>query len=293
MTMIIGTRGSELALAQARWASAELASHGIDNRLRIIKTKGDLVQDRFDKMEGKGFFTRELEIALSEGSIDLAVHSLKDLPTTMPEGLALAAITKRESPFDVLVSQQPFRHSENGWPGLNGLTVGTSSNRRVCCLREHFPKAGFVPIRGNVPTRLKKLARGDADVLVLARAGLNRLALDLGSFHVFEARPPLMVPAPGQGALGIQTREGEPRDLSFLNHDRSARCVNAERTILHALEGGCQLPLGVLIRPTGDERFELHLFRGDVDPGPKPDSFSLTGPTPESLVTLALKRLGR
>jgi len=281
----IGTRGSKLALAQAHWAAGELSARGIENQIRIIKTKGDLVQDRFDKMEGKGFFTREIEEALRQGEIDLAVHSLKDLPTDSPEGLEIKAIPRREDPYDVLISKAPLALAAGGWPDLATLTVGTSSNRRVICLKTHFPDARFVPIRGNVPTRIGKMERGEADVVVLARAGLNRLGLTEGALHWYPAGPPLMVPAPGQGALALQCRAGEALDLGFMNHATTRACVEAERAILAALQGGCQLPLGALIRPAGGA-YQLDLMLGSGDE--QLLNFSLRGQSPRALARNAI-----
>jgi len=288
----IGSRGSALALAQANWAAAQIRSRGLECEVRIIKTKGDVVMDRFDKIEGKGFFTKEIEDALGSGEIDLAVHSLKDLPTVSPEGLMIRAIPEREDPMDVLIAPKPLPIREDGLPDLNGLVIGTSSNRRVQALASLYPESGFEPIRGNVPTRIGKTVGGEVDVVVLARAGINRLAdeLDLEGFFVWDAFPPLLTPAPGQGALAMQTREVFDADISFLHHERTARCVNAERRILHALEGGCQLPLGVLIRPEEGGEWRIDLFRGFLDDTP-PVRLSRNGATPEALAEQALSEL--
>ncbi len=287
--IVIGSRGSRLALAQAEWTAAKLRAHGLECELNIIKTKGDVVMERFDKIEGKGFFTKEIEDALTAGAIDLAVHSLKDLPTASPPGLAIRAIPERESPYDALIAKTPLPKDASGAPDLAGMTVGTSSNRRVQALAALCPEARFKPIRGNVPTRLAKMADGEVDAVVLARAGLNRLGLNLDGFHTIEARPPMMTPAPGQGALALQTRDGFDEDISFLHHEPTARCVHAERRILAALEGGCQLPLGALIQSDGDG-FRLDLFRGFAD-GREPTRLELQGPAPESLADQAIAAL--
>lgn len=288
--MVIGTRGSDLALAQANYVSDVLHRHGQANRLKILTTKGDVVQDRFDKMEGKGFFTKEIEDALAAGEIDLAVHSLKDLPTEDPAGLRVAAITQREDPFDVLVSVRPLKRNDQGLPILDGLRIGTSSNRRVAAIRRLNPDAAFVPIRGNVPTRIDKARRGEVDVAVLAQAGINRLNHSDPGLYFTPALPPLMVPAPGQGALALQVRDADRPDLCMFHHGETARCVEAERSILAALEGGCQLPLGVLIRSAGS-LYALDLFLGTLREGHHTLSFSLTGESPESLATEALARI--
>lgn len=289
--VVIGTRGSKLALVQAHWVSGELSKNGLENRIEIIKTKGDVIHDRFDKIEGKGFFTREIEDALASGKIDLAVHSFKDLPTASPEGLVNVAITEREDPYDILVSTKPFKFLDNGFPDLSGQSIGTSSNRRVAGLKHHFEDTEYVPIRGNVPTRLEKLKRGDADTIVLACAGINRLSLAMDDFYTYRAIPPLLVPAPAQGALAIQVREGYECDFSFLHHTMTDRCTAGERRILAALEGGCQLPLGVLLRERGDNVFHLELFLGKSTRYAQDVHLSLNGSSPESLTEEALGHL--
>jgi len=290
--IVIGTRGSRLALAQANWVSSTLASGGVENRVQVIETKGDVVQDRFDKMEGKGFFTGEIEAALHRGDIDLAVHCLKDLPTSSPEGLKIAAIPEREDPLDVIVSANTLEKKENGLPNLDELRIGTSSNRRVFGLKHHYPSATFVPIRGNVPTRIQKMIDGQADVVILAAAGLNRLAMDLTALNIYAAPPPLLVPAPGQGALALQTRSDSELDLSAFHHEETARCVGQERRVLAELEGGCQLPLGVLIR-RNEDRYHLDLFLGNLASGFAGKSearmfISFEGASPEALTEEAL-----
>lgn len=289
MKTTIGTRGSRLALVQAHATADALGKLGMDPEIRIIKTKGDVVQDRFDKMEGKGFFTKEIEDALLHGDIDLAVHCLKDLPTSMTPGLAVGAIPEREDPHDVLISAKPLTFLE-GQPQLNGLRVGTSSNRRVAGLRSYSPLAEFLPIRGNVPRRVEKMASGEVDVVVLAQAGLNRLGLSLDGLHAYRLSPEHLVPAPGQGALALQVREGSTLDLSALHHRETARCVEGERRVLAHLDGGCQLPLGVLLQPK-DDGYRLQLFLGrDLGAG-GPLRMDFRGASPEALVDQALERL--
>ncbi len=247
--MKIGTRGSRLALWQAHFVQAELKKHGIDSELEIIKTQGDRVQHLgFDKLEGKGFFTKEIEDALLEGRIDCAVHSLKDLPTNQPEGLVLAALSYRASVEDVVlihkdraVPGQPFRLQE-------GATIGTSSNRRKAILHDLHPGLVPVDIRGNVPTRMKKALSGELDAVVLAAAGLERLDLDLSGLEVIRPSPREFVPAPGQGVMAVQTREDDidrRRKLSLLHHPVVGECTNVERTVLNLMQGGCSMPLGV------------------------------------------------
>ncbi len=286
--IVIGTRGSKLALVQAEWVSSQLEQRGLANRISILKTKGDLVQDRFDKMEGKGFFTKEIEDALLAGEIDLAVHCLKDLPTQDTPGLRISAIPEREDPFDVLVSAQKIPLNPAGYPELNDLNIGTSSNRRVASLAAHSPRAHFEPIRGNVPTRIAKMERGDVQAVVLAKAGLNRLNLDLSHLQVINLRPPYMIPAPGQGALALQVREEGAPDLSFLHHPPSAICVAAERRVLRALEGGCQLPLGTYVSQH-EHHFHLQLFLAKK--GKAPLHLHLEGVSAEALADEALQQI--
>ena len=290
--IVIGTRGSKLALAQAHWVSDELSARGMANEIRILKTKGDIVQDRFDKIEGKGFFTKEIEDALLAGTIDLAVHCLKDLPTEETAGLTIAAITERENPYDVLVGAKLIAQKENGAPILNGLVIGTSSNRRVQGLAANNLKARFVPLRGNVPTRITKMEEGLADAIVLAKAGVNRLGLDLSHLHVVDCPPPILVPAPGQGALALQTRSTATMDLSHFHHQLTADCVAAERRVLNALQGGCQLPLGVLVLPAA-AGFTMELFLGSVDGNAEPLTLSLSGSNPMDMAEEALAEIKR
>lgn len=245
----IGTRGSRLALWQAHFVQAELAKHGLESRLEVIKTQGDRVQHLgFDKLEGKGFFTKEIEDALLAGQIDCAVHSLKDLPTNQPGGLVLAALSYRAAVGDTIlvhpdrvVKGKPFGLGDNA-------TIGTSSNRRKAILRDLHPGLLTVDIRGNVPTRMKKALTGELDAVVLAAAGLERLDLDLSALHVVRPSPREFVPAPGQGVMAVQTREEDidmRKKLSLLHHPVVGECTNVERTVLNLMEGGCSMPLGV------------------------------------------------
>lgn len=238
MTLVIGSRGSQLALWQANHIASRLAGRGIETRIEIIKTTGDHLQTAsLVQAGGKGLFTKEIEEALLNGSIDVAVHSLKDLPTENPPGLAIAAVPEREDPRDALVGSRLDALRE-------GARVGTSSERRGAQLRAL--RAGLIvePIRGNVDTRLRKQKQGEFDAIVLAGAGLRRLGLEREIAQILE--PHEMCPAPGQGALAVQTRaEGEAREiLSGLNHFPTHQAVRCERTLLAILGGGCQLPVG-------------------------------------------------
>jgi len=251
--VVIGSRGSELALAQSRHMAACLSAIAPDVEvvIEIITTKGDKITDiPLAKIGGKGLFTKELETALLDGSVDLAVHSLKDLPTVLPEGLALAAVPLREDPRDALISARG-----ETWSALpQGARVGTSSLRRKVQLLAVRPDLQIVDLRGNVPTRLKKLHAEGLDAIVLACAGLIRLGL---ADHITQALPPeVMLSAVGQGALGLETRADDAPLLALLArlHDVATFAeVSAERALLRALGGGCQTPVAAVGRAVGDE----------------------------------------
>ena len=256
-TLRLGTRGSLLALAQSKWTASALESNGASEiSLEIIRTVGDDHLDRpIHEISGKGLFTRELDEALLSERIELAVHSLKDLPTVLPEGLCIAATPSRVDPRDVLVG--PEGTSTTLASLKKGAVVGTSSLRRVALLnafrRDVTPRA----IRGNVDTRLRKLDDGEFDAIILAGAGLTRLGLARRANEWLERTA--WLPAPGQGALGImaRTEDAETRQLvGALNDPDTFAAVTAERTFLEALGGGCQVPIGALGVPY-DERLRL------------------------------------
>jgi hydroxymethylbilane synthase len=269
-TLRLGTRGSDLALWQAR-----RVAHLVDDRLgltceiEIITTRGDRIQDvAFRKMEGKGFFTKELQDALLENRIDLVVHSLKDLPTDEPDGLEIAAIPERADPADMVLALperiEPTHADPLGLPA--GTILGTSSLRRAAQALVCNPGIEVRALRGNVPTRVRKLQEGDYDAILLAAAGVRRLDLDLSGLECRELAPEVMLPAPGQGALAIETRACDPatRRLAELHDHGIARCVEAERHLLQLLGGGCHLPLGCLA--TEDENgLRLQAVLGDID----------------------------
>ena len=241
--MKIGTRGSQLARWQADWVRARLAEQGVPAELVVIKTQGDAEVDRpLHELEGKGFFTREIEEALLDGRIDVAVHSLKDLPTALPDGLALAAIPKRHDPRESLVGGT----SLSDLPA--GTRIGTSSLRRIAQVRFLRPDLQVVPLRGNVPTRVRKVETRDGlDAALLAIAGLERLELGNKASLI---DPLDVMPAPGQGALGIEIRadDGATRKaLTPLQDPESAAAVSAERALLAALGGGCQAPVAAYV----------------------------------------------
>jgi hydroxymethylbilane synthase len=237
--LTIGSRGSQLALWQAHWIQARIESMGFDCRLQIIHTTGDKITDvALSKVGTKGLFTKEIEEALLGGTIDLAVHSLKDMPTELPAGLTLAAIPEREDPRDALIGGKLAEL-------VPGARVGTSSLRRAAQLRAVRPDLDIQNIRGNLDTRLRKLDEGMYDGIVLASAGLRRLGWDQRITQVLE--PDIMCPAVGQGALAVETRDdgGQAQTVcARLEHLHSRIAVTAERAVLATLGGGCQVPIG-------------------------------------------------
>ena len=240
---VLGTRGSKLALTQAEHCADKLRATGIDVDVRIVKTTSEhRPETPLSVIDQRDVFTRQLDEALLSGEIDLAVHSLKDVPTEVPRGIVLAAITERHDPSDALVSEK--RWSVEELP--QGALVATSSLRRRAQLLHHRPDLRVVEIRGNVDTRIRKVREGEADALVLARAGIERLGLDASYTTI---PPEVMLSAVGQGALAVATTEDSPlRDRvgEVLNHEASALAVRAERAMLNTLEGGCRVPVGAL-----------------------------------------------
>lgn len=244
----IGTRGSKLALWQAGHVAEQLTASGLVAEIKIIKTKGDQIQHLgFDKMEGKGFFTKKIEEALLSEKIDIAVHSLKDLPTVGVTGLTIGGLSYRANPSDVLiVASERADHSRRLKLPANAR-VGTSSIRRKVQMHAFDPNLNIHDIRGNVPTRIEKLRHGDFDAILLAMAGIERLGLDLSEFVITQFNPVEFVPAPGQGVIAYQCRvedKATRRILKRIHHSDVAACTNVERKILQLMGGGCQLPLG-------------------------------------------------
>jgi hydroxymethylbilane synthase len=254
--LTIASRGSQLALWQARWIAGRLAEMGRPSRIEIVKTTGDTVSDvPLAKVGTKGLFTKEIEEALLDRRADLAVHSLKDLPTELPAGLALAAAPEREDARDAIVGHK--------LAGLaRGARVGTSSLRRQAELLRLRPDLAVETIRGNVDTRLRKLDEGQFDAIVLAAAGLRRLGCGDRIAEIFE--PEIMCPAVGQGALAVETRAGEEDLVAALDHAPTRQAVTAERALLGALGGGCQVPIGAHARVEGDR---LRLLAVVLAPG--------------------------
>ncbi len=247
--VIIGSRGSDLALWQANHVKAKLEALGAQVSIQIITTQGDAIQHlSFDKMEGKGFFTKEIEEALLSKSIDLAVHSHKDLETTSPEGLMIAAVSEREDPADLLLIRKEAADNSQKWNLKQNAIVGTGSARRKAQVVAHRPDCTLKDLRGNVPTRINKLREGQYDAILIAAAGIERLKVDISEFTVHKMDVRDFVPAPAQGVLGLQIRENEPelaQLIAKLNVEETEKRIAVERGILRALDGGCQLPLGV------------------------------------------------
>jgi len=291
--LIIGTRGSDLALWQANFLQERLQEQGIASQLRIIHTHGDRVQDRsFAQLSGTGFFTAELEHALQACEVDIAVHSHKDLPTQMPADLVIGAVSYRADPSDwLLIHPDALDHREmlHLRPGAR---VGTSSVRRQSLLLAMRPDLQMEPVRGNVPTRLQKVLDGDLDAVVLAGAGLERLGLTLNGLEVQRLNPCDYPPAPAQGVLAFQARRDDTETLATLariNDFRSAFLIRAERQVLANLRGGCQLPLGAYAEEK-DGITSLSLSLGSAD-GRFPRRLRLEHPDPDVLVVEAWRKL--
>lgn len=260
--LVIGTRGSPLALAQAHMVQAGLAAHlgwpleAVD--VAVYKTSGDRIQDKpLAEFGGKGLFTKELDEALLDGRIDLAVHSMKDVPTVLPDGMVLGAILPREDVRDRLIA--PNAASVDDLP--QGARIGTSSLRRGAQMKLLRPDFVIVPFRGNVQTRLDKLARGEADATLLAAAGLRRLGMD----HVGTPIPAeQMLPAPAQAAIGVTVRADDAftrAALAALDHAETALAVTAERAFLARLDGSCRTPIAALATREADGSLRI---RGQI-----------------------------
>jgi len=289
--IVIASRESALAMWQARHVQSRLVAlrPGIAIDILGVTTEGDRRLDAFlAKIGGKGLFVKELEDALASGRADIAVHSVKDVPMTLPPQFALGAISEREDPRDAFVS--------NRYPELAalpaGARVGTSSLRRECQLRARHPALRIEPLRGNVTTRLKKLDEGHYDAVILAAAGLKRLGLASRITRLLD--PAESVPAPGQGALGVECLKERAELielLALLNHAPTAQCVTAERAFSRALAGSCNVPLGAHAEASGG-RLRLRGFVGAPD-GSRVVSGELEGPAadPEALGTALAERL--
>ncbi len=289
----IGSRGSDLALWQAHFLQDALTAEGQTSEIKIIKTQGDRIQHlSFDKMEGKGFFTKELEESLLKGEIDVAVHSYKDLETRGVPGLHIAASSYRAHPSDILLIRREAVDKQALFGLPNGAVVGTSSARRKMQIRHFRPDVALRDLRGNVPTRVNKLRTEPYDAIILARAGLDRLQLDLSEFETHTFDPTQFIPAPAQGVLAYQTRS-EDTDataiLRVLHHADVADCIGLERRVLNLFHGGCQIPLGAYCTQV-EGVYQLKAIVAhswDSDPA----VVSLSGDDPESVAQEAVHQL--
>jgi hydroxymethylbilane synthase len=284
--LIIGTRGSELALWQARYIQEKLADIGVAAELKIIKTQGDIIQHlRLDKLEGKGFFTKELEEELLQGSIDLAVHSHKDLPTTNPPGLIIAAVSDREDPSELLIMHKDCVDPSRRFSLKHNALVGTSSNRRKAQLLALRPDLEFDDLRGNIITRVQKLRDEKYDAIMLAKAGVHRINLDISEFHVEVIDPTMMIPAPAQGVLAVQIRENNQAlwdILQKIHHQPTADAIAIERTVLKQFDAGCHAPLGSYCRKNG-ENYEVWTSNAN-HADEFPDRLYVEGPDQQALL---------
>jgi len=294
----IGSRGSDLALWQAHHIQDRLGELGVKTELTIIKTRGDRIDDvPFSKLEGKGFFTKELEDAQLENRVDMAVHSLKDLATGQPPELELIAMVGREDPREMLLARpeaiDPDREKAGDvLPLKQGAILGTSAARRQAQVLSLRPDLEIKDLRGNVPTRVNRLREGLYDAILLAAAGLKRLELDVSDVWTRPLAVDAFVPAPAQGMLGIQCRRGDAwaTVLKKLESAEAARGVAVERELLERLEGGCQLPFGVNLHQDQTQwRLEAFLAKAADDPAPL--RFTLEGADPVALGEEAWSRL--
>lgn len=291
----IGTRGSELALWQANYVAGLIGKDKTE--IIVIKTEGDKIQNlSFDKIEGKAFFTKEIEDALLANEIDVAVHSLKDLPTEETKGLTIAAIPVREDPSDILLIRNECYNEENFLHLSDGAAIGTSSIRRSAQIKNAMPFLVVLPLRGNVTTRIQKLREGKFDAIIIATAGINRLNIDLNDLKTLTLPFSFFLPSPSQGALAVQIRENDTtlKDLlNKINDIDTEKAVSAERSFLKHFGGGCHIPLGgfaYIIKET------IHLS-GSISSsdGKKSIRESITGNNPESVgevLAMLLKEKG-
>ena len=265
--IIIGSRGSDLALWQANFVLRKIQKLGLSAEIKIITTQGDSVQDlSFDKLEGKGFFTKEIEEALLKKEIDLAVHSHKDLPTTSPEGLKIAAVSEREDAAELIVIRKECVDIGQKFAFKRNAIVGTSSARRKSQLLAFRNDITIEDLRGNVPTRIQKLRDKKYDAIMLANAGVERLRIDLSEFKVLRLDPKECIPAPAQGVLALQIREEDHELFEYihkLNSEKVEDIVGVERKVLNLFDGGCQLPLGVYCIKE-DNKFKVWTSKADA-----------------------------
>lgn len=294
----IGTRGSDLALWQAHTIKGLLKNLEVETDITIIKTRGDKIDNvPFSKLEGKNFFTKELEDAQLDGRVDMAVHSLKDLATDMVPGLTLCAMVGREDPREILLARpeaidQAKLEAGDILPLKEGAKIGTSAARRQGLVRVIRPDLEIADLRGNVPTRVGRVREGLYDGILLARAGVLRLELDLSDLFAKPLEVEDFVPAPAQGMLGIQCRDNDrwQESLARLHCGEPALAVAAERKLLSRLDGGCHMPFGVNIQGAAGD-WKLEAFLGDDDITREPLRFTLNGTDPAVLSDQAWDRI--
>ena len=281
MKLVVGTRGSNLALVQTNWVVDQLKKEnpGVEFEVKIIKTKGDLIKDLpLDKIGDKGLFVKEIEKSLLDGEIDMAVHSMKDMPSYLPEGLKFAHSPKREDPRDVLVLKEGY-NDINDLP--KGAKIGTGSKRRTYQLLKYRPDLEIVPIRGNIDTRIRKIEDENLDGIVLAAAGLNRAGLN---HHISYHLPvDIMIPAPAQGALALEIREDDSNMEKIISHIKDEMTeiqVAAERGFLRGVNGSCHIPMGAYCE-IKDNKLNLSGLYGDEE-GNKLVIKSITGAIEEA-----------
>lgn len=289
--IVIGSRKSQLALTQTNWVIDQLKKAGVPNEFEVKKivTKGDQILDvTLSKVGGKGLFVKEIEQAMSDKEIDIAVHSMKDVPSELPEGFTLAAVTERVDPRDVFISNDHVKLAD--LPA--GSIVGTSSLRRSAQILASRPDLEIQWIRGNIDTRLRKLKEENFDAIILAAAGLQRMGWsdDVVTEYL---EPEVCIPAVGQGALGIECRSDDQEVINILqhlNHGETARTVAAERAFLHKIEGGCQVPIAAYATLEDNHDVKITALVGSPD-GKTILHETLTGSDPQDLGELAAQRL--
>ncbi len=254
MKVIVGSRGSKLALAQTKKVVERLEAEGYEVELRIIRTEGDIMKDRpLHEFKGRGAFVRSIDRALADGRIDIAVHSYKDVPSQRVEGTVIAAVLERDSPCDVLITRSGEKLEEL----RNGAVIGTSSLRRRAQISQLRSDLCFANLRGNLDTRLRKLRSGEYDAIVVAEAGLQRLGIDIP----YQRFPPdVIVPAANQGIIAVATRSGEEDLVSFMNDEKTWLEASVERAVVRTLGIGCAVPAGVYAEVRGKVRLIVEVF---------------------------------
>jgi len=291
-TFVIGSRGSQLALWQANWVKGKL---GAPAEIRQIRTSGDRLLDvPLQGQLAKGFFTKEIEEELLAGRIDMAVHSLKDLPATLPQGLMLGAVLERSTVSDILLVHPRAVATGDSFPVKPGSKVGTSSLRRQALQRHFAPNLTSVFLRGNVPTRLEKCKRGDYDAIIVARTGLERLKLIPDPLVTFDLSPDGWLSAPGQGALAVEVRAGDQEllaQLAPLDHAPTRQCVELERRLLVSFGAGCSAPFSAWAELDGEGAYSVHV--GLAEESGAWRSVFLRGNDPNQLIATARQRLSQ